>query len=70
VRTPPQAPPAVINAGRNDERRSRRRWEKIREIRDDILRDFFRGLPKLEEGFLAGTPRVFVMAWAFVAHTE
>ncbi len=44
--------------------------EQIREIRDDLPRGFYRGLPKLAEGFLEGYPRVFGIAWAFVAHTD
>ena len=31
---------------------------------------FYRQLPKLAEGHLAGYPRVFGIAWAFVAHTD
>jgi len=44
--------------------------EQIREIRDDLPRGFYRQLPKLAEGPLAGYPRVFGIAWAFVAHTD
>ena len=44
--------------------------EQIREIRDDLPRGFYRQLPKLAEGPLAGYPRVFGLAWAFVAHTD
>lgn len=44
--------------------------EQIREIRDDLPRGFYRLLPKLAEGPLAGYPRVFGMVWAFVAHTD
>ena len=43
---------------------------QIREIRDDLPRGFYRLLPKLADGPLAGYPRVFGMAWAFVAHTD
>ena len=43
---------------------------QIREIRDDLPRGFYRGLPKLAQGFLEGYPRVFGIAWAFVAHTD
>ena len=43
--------------------------EQIREIQNDLPRGFYRGLPKLAEGFLED-PRVFGMAWAFVAHTD
>jgi cyclic beta-1,2-glucan synthetase len=44
--------------------------EQIREIQDDLPRGFYRQLPKLAEGPLAGYPRVFGLAWAFVAHTD
>jgi len=44
--------------------------EQIREIREDLPRGFYRGLPKLAQGFLEGYPRVFGLAWAFVAHTD
>jgi cyclic beta-1,2-glucan synthetase len=44
--------------------------EQIREIRDDLPRGFYRRLPKLAAGPLAGYPRVFGLAWAFVAHTD
>jgi cyclic beta-1,2-glucan synthetase len=44
--------------------------EQIREIQDDLPRGFYRQLPKLAEGPLEGYPRVFGIAWAFVAHTD
>ena len=44
--------------------------EQIREIRDDLPRAYYRQLPKIAEGPLKGYPRVFGMAWAFVAHTD
>ncbi len=44
--------------------------EQIRQIRRDLPRGFYRGLPKLAEGHLAGYPRVFGLGWAFVAHTD
>ncbi len=44
--------------------------EQIREIRNDLPADYYRELPKLEEGPLAGYPRVYGMAWALVAHTD
>src|SRR5260370_26463194 len=43
--------------------------EQIREIRDDLPRGFYRPLPKLADGPLEGFPRVFGVAWAYVAHT-
>ncbi len=44
--------------------------EQIREIRDDLPPGYYRQLPKLAGGPFAGYPRVFSMAWAFVAHTD
>ena len=44
--------------------------EQIREIRDDLPPGYYRQLPKLTAGPFAGYPRVFGMAWAFVAHTD
>ena len=44
--------------------------EQVREIRDDLPPGYYRQLPKLADGPLAGYPRVFGLAWAFVAHTD
>ncbi|MGH9887436.1 MAG: glycosyl transferase, partial [bacterium] len=44
--------------------------EQIREIRDDLPPSFYKQLPKLADGPLSGYPRVFGLAWAFVAHTD
>ena len=44
--------------------------EQIREIRDDLPPGFYRQLPKLDSGPFADYPRVFGVAWAFVAHTD
>ncbi len=44
--------------------------EQLREIRDDLPSGYYRKLPKLAEGHLQGYPRVFGLAWAFVAHTD
>src|SRR2546425_5480773 len=44
--------------------------EQLREIRDDLPPGFYRELPKLADGPLAGYPRVYGVAWAFVAHTD
>src|SRR5579859_4973294 len=44
--------------------------EQLREIRDDLPFGFYRELPKLADGPLAGYPRVYGIAWAFVAHTD
>ncbi|MGO4332586.1 glucoamylase family protein [Cupriavidus sp. 2TAF22] len=43
---------------------------QIREIRDDLPTGYYRQLPKLSEGPFAGYPRIFGLAWAFVAHTD
>ena len=44
--------------------------EQIREIKDDLPPGYYRQLPKLSVGPFAGYPRVFGLAWAFVAHTD
>jgi cyclic beta-1,2-glucan synthetase len=44
--------------------------EQLREIRDDLPAGFYRELPKLVGGPFAGYPRVYGIAWAFVAHTD
>src|ERR1022692_4738273 len=44
--------------------------EQLREIRDDLPKGFYRELPKLASGHLEGFPRVYGVAWAFVAHTD
>jgi cyclic beta-1,2-glucan synthetase len=44
--------------------------DQIREIREDLPPGFYRQLPKLADGPFAGYPRVFGIAWAFVAHTD
>ena len=43
---------------------------QIRQIDDDLPPGYYRQLPKLADGPLAGYPRVFGLAWAFVAHTD
>ena len=43
---------------------------QAKEIRDGLPRRFFRDLPLLADTPLAGVPRVYSMAWAFVAHTD
>ena len=45
-------------------------YEQLREIRDDLSPGYYRELPKLAGGFFQGYPRVFGLAWAFVAHTD
>ena len=42
----------------------------IREIHSDLPLGYYRQLPKLSGGPFAGYPRVFGLAWAFVAHTD
>ena len=44
--------------------------EQLREIQDDLPAGYYRMLPKLAAGHLQGYPRVFGVAWAFVAHTD
>ncbi len=43
---------------------------QIRQISTDLPPGYYRQLPKLIIGPFAGYPRVFGMAWAFVAHTD
>ena len=44
--------------------------EQLREIRDDLPPHYYRELPKLGSGHLAGYPRVLGIAWAYIAHTD
>ncbi len=44
--------------------------EQVREILGDLPPGFYRRLPKLSDGPLAGYPRVFGIAWDIVAHTD
>ena len=44
--------------------------EQITDIHDHLPDQFYRELPKLASGPLAGYPRVYGMSWAFVAHTD
>ncbi|WP_456778982.1 GH36-type glycosyl hydrolase domain-containing protein [Bradyrhizobium sp. USDA 3315] len=43
---------------------------QVREIRTDLPTGYYRQLPKLAEGPFARYPRVFEIAWAYVAHTD
>lgn len=43
---------------------------QIRQVRLDLPPRYYRQLPTLADGPFAGYPRVFGMAWAFVAHTD
>jgi len=44
--------------------------EQVSDIHADLPENFYRELPKLAEGVLAGFPRVYGIAWALVAHTD
>ena len=44
--------------------------KQIREIRADLPAGYYRQLPKLTAGPFIGYPRIFGVAWAFVAHTD
>jgi len=44
--------------------------EQLREIIDDLPPGYYRQLPKLASGPLRHYPRVYGVAWAFVAHTD
>lgn len=44
--------------------------KQIRQVRSDLPSGYYRQLPKLVDGPFAGCPRVFGVAWAFVAHTD
>ncbi|WP_293677423.1 glucoamylase family protein [uncultured Phenylobacterium sp.] len=44
--------------------------KQVREVRLDLPASYYRQLRKVAQGHLAGYPRVFGIAWAFVAHTD
>jgi cyclic beta-1,2-glucan synthetase len=44
--------------------------EVLREVRHDLPRGYYRELPKLADGPLAGYPRVYAPALALIAHTD
>jgi cyclic beta-1,2-glucan synthetase len=44
--------------------------EQLRGIRDHLPGGYYRLLPKIAAGHLAGCPRVYGLAWAYVAHTD
>ena len=44
--------------------------EQVSDILIDLPESYYRELPKLAEGVLAGYPRVYGVAWALVAHTD
>jgi cyclic beta-1,2-glucan synthetase len=43
---------------------------QLREINDGLPRRYFRDLPVLVDEPLVGLPRIYGVAWAFVAHTD
>lgn len=43
---------------------------QVQQIHEGLPRRFFRSLPLLQDPPLAGLPRVYGVAWAFVAHTD
>ena len=43
---------------------------QIQLIRDDLPVGYYRQLPKLASGYLAGLPRIAGIAWSYVAHTD
>ena len=44
--------------------------QQLRQVAVDLPPGYYRQLPKLAEGPLAGYPRVLGLAWAYVAHTD
>ncbi|HEV8453799.1 MAG TPA: hypothetical protein VGQ24_02835, partial [Gemmatimonadales bacterium] len=44
--------------------------EQLRGIRDHLPGSYYRRLPKIASGHLEGYPRVYGLAWAYVAHTD
>ena len=44
--------------------------KQIHTIQSDLTPGYYRQLPKLAAGPFAGYPRVFGIAWAFVAHSD
>jgi cyclic beta-1,2-glucan synthetase len=44
--------------------------EHMREVRESLPADYYRELPELSSGPLAGYPRVYELAITFIAHTE
>ena len=44
--------------------------KQIRQIRSDLPAGYYQQLPKLIAGPFVGYPRVFGLAWSFVAHTD
>ncbi len=44
--------------------------EQVRQTKADLPPGFYRQLPKLATGPLAGHPRIFGLVWAYVAHND
>ena len=44
--------------------------EQLREVREDLPQSFYRELPKLTSGELAGYPRIYAVALTIIAHTD
>jgi cyclic beta-1,2-glucan synthetase len=44
--------------------------QHVHQTRADLPAGFYRQLPKLADGHLAGHPRIFGVVWAYVAHTD
>jgi cyclic beta-1,2-glucan synthetase len=44
--------------------------DQLREIRDGLPARYYRTLPVLQDAPLQGLPRIYSIAWAFVAHTD
>jgi len=43
---------------------------QTREVHDGLPRSYYRGLPVLTDGAAAGLPRIFAIAWAYVADND
>src|SRR4030095_6170189 len=43
---------------------------QLQQIREGVPRSYYARLPKLAAAPLAGLPRVYGIAWAYVAHTD
>ena len=44
--------------------------EHVRQATSDLPQGYYRQLPKIASGPLAGHPQIFGIAWAYVAHTD
>lgn len=44
--------------------------EQLKDIRDHLPPQFYKELPKLSSGTFLGYPRIYAIAWDFVAHTD